>query len=318
VVQSGTPNAQGVARAIAANVPIDPRDAADGQPRATLRGLPRHGIVMAATFSPQGDAQVDAGFPARQPPLLIEGARRVGPRQWQIRAGMRGYNVVLTLHLATAEPSERLWATGQRQLDRLVVAAERVTIFAQPSVVGNQPLNRSVRLFGSVDSARAGETVAIQARDCGTNFFRLVDGATTESGGAYSTLYWPHANTIVRAVWNDIASPQIAIRVRVFVGLARRRDGKSLRVAAIGVDNFWRKRVEIQRFEQRLGTWRRLRVVVLTESGSSPGSGPNTGTSGSLAYFVPRVPRGTLLRAVMPLSQAKPCYLAGTSATLRW
>jgi hypothetical protein len=317
VVQSGTPDAQGIARAIAANVAIDPRDAASGQPRATLRTLPKRGVVIGATFWPQGDAGVDAGFPAQQPPLLVEGAQRLDDRHWQIRAGIRGYNILLTLDFGTAEPSERLWAAAQTQVDRLLVAADRVTIFAQPSVVSN-PRNRSVRLFGSIDSDKSGESITIQARDCGSSVFRVVAGAASESGGAWSTVYWPAANTTVRAVWNGVASPQIAVRVRVYVGLSKRRDGKSLRVGVQGVDNFWRKRIEIQRFERRLGTWRRLRTVVLTESGSNPGSGPNTGLSGSLAYFVPRVPRGTLLRAVMPLSQAKPCYLAGTSATLRW
>ena len=317
VVQSGTPDAQGVARAIAANVAIDPRDAASGLPHATLRTLPKRGVVIAATFWPQGDAEVDAGFPPRQPPLLVEDAQRLGDQHWQIRAGIRGYNVLLTLDFGTAEPSERLWAAAQRQVDRLLVAADRVTIFTQPSIVSN-PRNRSVRLFGSIDSDKSGESIAIQAKDCGSNVFRLVAGATSESGGAWSTVYVPAANTMVRAVWNDVASPQIAIRVRVFVGLSKRRDGRSLSVGASGIDNFWRKRVEIQRFERRLGTWRRLQTVVLTSTGSGPGSGPNTGRSGSLAYFVPRVPRGTLLRAVMPTSQAKPCYLAGTSATLRW
>jgi hypothetical protein len=287
------------------------------QPRATLRGLPKRGVVLAATFWPQGDAQVDAGFPARQPPLLVENAQRLGDEHWQIRAGIRGYNVVLTLDFGTAAPSERLWAAAQRQLDRLVVAAESVTIFAQPSVVPSTG-NRSVRVYGTVDSDKAGESVAIQAKDCGTDFFRLVSGATTENGGSWWNFYWPAANTTLRAVWNEVASAPITIRVRVSVGLSKSRDGKSLRVGAGGIDNFWRKRVEIQRFEKRLGTWRRLTTVVLTDSGGNRGSGPNTGRSGSMADFVPRVPRGTLLRAVMPLSQAKPCYLAGTSRTIRW
>jgi hypothetical protein len=317
VVQSGTPDSEGVARAIAANVPIDPRDTASAQPRATLRGLPVRGVVLAATFWPQGDAQIDAGFPVRQPPLLVENAQRLGDQHWQIRAGIRGYNVVLALDFGTAAPSERLWAAAQRQLDRLVVAAESVTIFAQPSVVPNTG-NRSVRVYGTVDSDKAGESVAIQAKDCGTDFFRLVSGATTESGGSWWNFYWPAANTTLRAVWNEVASAPITIRVRVSVGLSKSRDGKSLRVGAGGIDNFWRKRVEIQRFEKRLGTWRRLTTVVLTDSGGNRGSGPNTGRSGSMADFVPRVPRGTLLRAVMPLSQVKPCYLAGTSKTIRW
>jgi hypothetical protein len=318
VTQTGTLDANGVARAVAANVPVDPRDDLRGEPSTTLRSLPPRGVLITAVFRPRGDAAMDAAFPVRQPPLLLEHADPVGPGELELHAGIRGYNVVLTIHFGSDEPSARSRAAAQRQLDRLVVAAERVTIFAQPSVTGNQPLNRSVRLFGSIDSNKAGESIAIQAKDCGSNFFRLVAGATTESGGTWSTMYWPAANTTVRAVWNDVSSPQVAIRVRAFVGLYKRRDGKALRVSAGGADNFWRKRVEIQRLDRRLGTWKRLQTVVLTDSSGNRGSGPNTGRSGSSADFVPRVPRGTVLRGVMPLSQAKPCYLSGTSRTLRW
>jgi hypothetical protein len=321
VMQSGELDATGMARAIAANVPLDARDDLAGPPQATLAGLPARGVLVLATFRPRGDPEEDFKFPAREAPLRLGDALTTsgaGKRaQYRLRAGVRGYNIDVRVYFGSARPSARTLATAQRQLDRLVVAADRVTIFGQPSIVSN-PRNRSVRLFGSIDNDRAGESIAIQAKDCGSTVFRLVAGATSESGGAWSTMYWPAANTTLRAVWDDVASRQIAVRVRVSVGLSRRRDGRSLRVGAGGVDNFWRKRVEIQRFERRLGTWRRLRTVVLTDSGGNPGSGPSTGLSGSLAYFVPRVPRGTLLRAVMPLSQAKPCYLAGTSATLRW
>jgi hypothetical protein len=318
VTQSGTIDATGVARAAAANVPFDPRDDLRTEPRATIRTLPSRGVLISATFRPRGDAAVDATFPVRQPPLLLDDAEPLNSGSSELRAAIRGYNVLLRIHFGAGEPSRRLAAAAQRQLDRLVVAAERVTIFAQPSIAGNQPLNRSVRLFGSIDSDKAGESLAIQAKDCGSAFFRLVAGATSESGGSWSTTYWPRVNTTVRAVWNDVSSPQVTIRVRAFVGLYKRRDGKSLRVSASGADNFWRKRVEIQRLDRRLGTWRRLQTVVLTDSSGNRGSGPNTGQSGSSADFVPRVPKGTALRAVLPLSQAKPCYLAGTSVTLRW
>jgi hypothetical protein len=33
--------------------------------------------------------------------------------------------------------------------------------------------------------------------------------------------------------------------------------------------------------------------------------------------FRPRVPKGTLIRAVLPLSQARPCYLAGYGPLMR-
>lgn len=67
---------------------------------------------------------------------------------------------------------------------------------------------------------------------------------------------------------------------------------------------FWRKRVLFQRFDRRLGTWATVRRVVLTEY---------TGYTA----FTASVPKGCLVRVVLPLSQARPCYLAGYSPLLR-
>jgi hypothetical protein len=69
----------------------------------------------------------------------------------------------------------------------------------------------------------------------------------------------------------------------------------------------WRKRVFIQSFDRRLGTWQAVKSVVLTESRGRL----------ALATFTVRLPKGTLVRAVFPRSQAGPCYLTGASNSLR-
>jgi hypothetical protein len=76
-------------------------------------------------------------------------------------------------------------------------------------------------------------------------------------------------------------------------------------VSVGGKVSFWRKFVLLQRFDRPRGVWITLRRVVITED------------HGSTLEFRPRVPRGTLIRAVLPLSQARPCYIAGVSPTLR-
>jgi hypothetical protein len=65
--------------------------------------------------------------------------------------------------------------------------------------------------------------------------------------------------------------------------------------------------VLLQRFERRRGVWITMRRHALTESFAQ----------GYSARFRPRVPRGTQLRAVMPLSQARPCYLEGYGPIFR-
>jgi hypothetical protein len=72
--------------------------------------------------------------------------------------------------------------------------------------------------------------------------------------------------------------------------------------------------VSIQRFDRRLGTWSTFRTVTLNESGGTGGGG---GFTYSTAEFSARVSKGTQLRALFPLSQARPCYLAGTSLPIR-
>jgi hypothetical protein len=77
---------------------------------------------------------------------------------------------------------------------------------------------------------------------------------------------------------------------------------------------FWRKRVSLQRFDSKRRVWREVRKIRLTETGAPPGVGWIW--TGSEKVRV-QVPKGTTMRAVLPLSQTKPCYLAGYSNLLR-
>jgi hypothetical protein len=67
------------------------------------------------------------------------------------------------------------------QPNRLVADAERLTFRAQPTVIGARAGTTRVRVSGVAQGARAGEAVAIQAKTCGLDFFRVVGGAVTEA-----------------------------------------------------------------------------------------------------------------------------------------
>ena len=67
------------------------------------------------------------------------------------------------------------------------------------------------------------------------------------------------------------------------------------------------------RLDRSVGRWVDMKKVVLTKTGAAPGS-PFVWSSAEFSTVVP--PR-TLVRAVMPLSQARACYLAGFSNQLR-
>lgn len=307
----------GVARAIATNIRLDPSDRLAAVPRATLESLPAHGVLIVATFTPRGDPERDFRFATRELPLSISSAERVrvpqsldaGLAQYRIQAGIGGYNLHAEIYLGTTQ----LLATAQAQLNRLVVASERVTIFARPNVVRDYG---GTTLYGSVDNRRADEGVTIQAKECGQPSFRVAAGATTTEGGGWTTTFYPVSTTTVRAVWKDSTSTPIVIRRAAGVSLSKHPGGE-LRVFAGGRNNFWRKRVRLERFDTRLGSWRLVRTVVLTLSARAAGQGPAVGTSYSWARIKPRLPKGTLVRAVLPLSEARPCYLAGTSRAVR-
>jgi hypothetical protein len=184
-----------------------------------------------------------------------------------------------------------------------------VTLFADRTLLEAQ---QSVRLRGSVDVSQSGEVVEIEVRDCGQPSFRGVKGTSTEQGGEWSLEYWPGVSTTVRAAWRNQKSIEIPLRQRAWISLSKKRSTGELAVWVKGKRPFWRKHVFFQR--RAGGSWRTVRRIVLTEQiGDSYGLGSvNTG-----AIFRARLPEGTLVRAVLPRSQARPCYLAGVSNTVR-
>ena len=307
VVQSTAAGQQEAATALAANVPLRP----DGEPQDVMREtrarLPAHGILLFSTFTARGDpAKLD--FARGELPLSIERAGAVG----RLRASVGAYNVDVRIYFGTASPSAVTIEAAQRQLNRLVVASERVTILARPLVVGRE---QRLSLFGSVDTAKAEEIVTIEAKDCGQTAFRGIAAVRTREGGGWSTDFVNAGITATyRALWNDVRSSSVTVQARAGVQL-RRRDGSSstFTVFVSGRAQFWRRQVVIERFDRRIGSWKAVKKVVLTETASHPG----IPTVSSYENFRLSVPKGTLIRAFFPLSQARPCYLAGYSQLVR-
>jgi hypothetical protein len=320
VAQAGTAGPAGRATAIAANVPLRAGDGLRGLPRRTLAALPAGGVLIHATFSPRGDPEEDARFPEQSLPLDLADAKLVQPEksplalgdgvaQHRLRAGVSGYNVDARIFYGSPSPSRAMLGAAQRQLGKLVVSAEQMTIFARPTVLAAPP-NHVLTLFGTVDNGKAGELVDIQAKDCGQQFFRGVAGTTTGDGGRYEVQYDPLVTTTVRAVSDGKASAAVKVRHLAMVGMTRLpRKGQVFRIGVSGKWTFWHKRVQVQ--QRKSGRWTTIRSVLLTESGQGPG------ISGFWGYAKLSVPRGTRLRAVVSKSQAKPCYSAATSGVVK-
>ena len=307
------------ARAIAANVQLDPDDEADGVPYATLETLPPHGVVVFATLTIRGDLVADVDFPARGLPLRFADATRIAAFQdpavssrslsrYRLQAGVGAYNVDAWIYFGSA-PSAGTRAGVQQQLNRLVVASQQVTLAARPSVVR---WGTPVRLFGSIASGRSDEAVTIEIKECGvpSTFFRESIGTHTHDGGTWSVETGMRTTTTFRARSGGYTSAEVTVRQRPYVQVSH-RGGRRFDVFVRALSSFWRKQVLIQRYDRRLGTWLKVRSVVLTETA---GSGITAVTSAS---FRASIPRRTLVRAVFPRTQARPCYLAGYSNLLR-
>ena len=317
VVQSGTIGSTGTATSIAANVPLRPGDTVGAVPRRTLEALPARGVVVYASFTTRGDPAEDFKFAPHRLPLRAAHATPVpgtdpvlaagGVSEYRLAAAVGGHNVDVRIYYGRTPPSSRMVTSAQQQVARLVVAAEQVTIFARPTVVG---LGRmTTTLFGSVANGRGGQLVDIQAKDCGQRFFRGVAGTQTRDGGQWTTEYLPGITTSLRAVWNGHASAPVAIRSEATVSLRRARGAYEVGINA--KMQFWHRRVLIQ--QRRQGSWRTVRSVLLTKQGATTGWA-YVYTSGS---FRMSIPRGAQIRAVLPANQARPCYLASISNTLR-
>jgi hypothetical protein len=304
VIQSGALDDTEQAVAIAANVPLERSDDIESAPLATIRLLPAHAVVIRATFSPRGDPRQDDGHPVREPPLRLEDAERLPSyyhlARYRLRAGVGGYNVDARIYFGEDAPSTQALAAADAQLRRLVVAADRVTIRVRPLVA-----NSGVpwKIFGTVDSNRAGEAVEIQAKDCGLDYFRVVSGATTTEGGGWSQLYWGGISTTLRAVWKDATSQEVRVRKHAYVNL--RKQSSTRFDFWVGAKQVWRKRALVQRFDRRLGSWNTVKSVVIQQGFTS------------WTDFTVSLPKGTLIRVVYPSSQSRPCYDAGTSNSLR-
>jgi hypothetical protein len=186
--------------------------------------------------------------------------------------------------------------------------AQSVTLAARPAIA---PAFAPITLLGAISSPKDHELVTIEVKDCLQKSFRGVLEVPTEPGGRWTTQFYPGITTTIRASWNGASSAPVAVRQAARVFIRRVPASRDFEISINGKMPFWRKKALLQ--QRAKGAWKTLKTVVLTEQNAA-GSQGMVWTS---ARFKASVPRGTQLRAVLPADQAKPCYVAGVSATMR-
>lgn len=189
-------------------------------------------------------------------------------------------------------------------------AAETISMSARPLI---SRANERVTATGVVGSGRADQLVTLQSRPCDQTTWRDIAETSTHEGGSWTIDFSAGIGGLFRATSAGAESEPLKLQTRPSVSLVQRPPGKfSVHVNA--QRPFWHRKVELQRFDSKKRVWIVVRKVLLTEQGAPPGVGwVYTGSD-----KVPvKVPKGTTMRAVLPLSQTRPCYLAGYSNLLR-
>ena len=115
-----------------------------------------------------------------------------------------------------------------------------VTIGVRPSIVR---FSEKPEIFGAVTSAKAGEVVTVEFKQCGLypEQYRAFMTTETTEGGAWSLqeLFFVGTRTDTsgsfRARWGDEVSREVAFKVRAFVDLTRLPRGRGFYVRAAGI-----------------------------------------------------------------------------------
>ena len=187
-----------------------------------------------------------------------------------------------------------------------------ITLALRPSVTA---LYQPITAYGKSGASYAG--VTLQFKECGVYpaQFRDVAELPSTAGGEWSVSIMPVANGTFRATVGPNVSNQVDVRTRAHVRLTSTRPGR-YRAYVEARQAFWHKRIRIERYVRSRSRWVPLRTVVLART-EAINSLLIKNVSSKSDEFAVKLPRGTRLRAVFPLSQAKPCYAAGTSEVVQ-
>jgi plastocyanin len=170
--------------------------------------------------------------------------------------------------------------------------------------------NAPITLSGVVSNQAAGESVTINAQECGKTSFTRLGSATTAASGNWTFGVRPTINTVYRARWRTNESSTITIKVRPAIRLSR--VGSRFRVRLTAAQSFTGRTILLQRYRAAVRRWATLKRVRL-----GPSTTPTAGTFVTTARFRTRNRRGWRLRVLLPQAQAGACYLAAPSNTLR-
>jgi hypothetical protein len=185
-------------------------------------------------------------------------------------------------------------------------APPSLTLKAAPTVV---TYGGTSTLSGVLSTQKSGESVDIQAQECGQNAFKKLASATTTTGGAFSYAAKPTNNTSYQAKLKGATSPAVAVKVAPLLTLKKLSRGK-FSVSVTAAQSFAGKYVVFQRL--RRTKWVTLKKVTLATARTT--TAPTQVTS---ATFRIKLAARLRVRSILPAAQAATCYLGAKSKVIR-
>lgn len=169
--------------------------------------------------------------------------------------------------------------------------------------------NERATATGVVGSRRPDQLVTIQFQPCGETAWREIAETQTHENGGWTVDVSPGIGGLIRAASGGATSSAVQLKQEPYVSLTHRPPG-TFSIFVNAQRPFWHRRAVLQRYDAKRRAWVDVRSVLFTESGAPPGV---PWVASETDKFKAAVPRGTKLRAKLPASQAKPCYLGATS-----
>jgi plastocyanin len=189
-----------------------------------------------------------------------------------------------------------------------VVVRAGVSIKAAPAVL---KYGGTATLSGAVSTLASGETVNVDAKQCGATSFTRLASVKSAANGAWSAPVKPTMNTVFRANWKNSNSSELTQSVSPLLTLKRVRAHRYA-ASATAAAALTGKRVVVQRYAKSKRAWKAVKQVTLSKA--TAGTPPAVRSSGAFGL---RIRRGTKIRVVLPAAQAAPCYAAGRSAAIK-
>jgi hypothetical protein len=191
----------------------------------------------------------------------------------------------------------------------VAAAPPTLTLKATPTVV---TYGGSTALSGALSTQKAGQSINIQAQECGQTAYKKVASVVTTAGGAFTYTAKPTINTNYQAKLKGATSPTASVKVAPLLTLKKTGTSPTRRflVSLTSAQSFVGKYVVFQ----KRGSTKWITLKKVTFASVKTTTAPTQVTS---QRFSARIKLHPKVRVILPVGQAGTCYLPAKSKAIR-